>query len=551
MTAARAKPGDGNTGLLSQLQAAFCEVPVLIHSPPDINRNTEIMGVCGLSEHLSGTNKYAWIAVDFLRWKTLLYGNWFSSLDMEKFHQDVGFGDNSPDSSHAIFGKNKDHIASIPANNEGFIASFLKHLAARAKAANERNTTLLLVVFAPVTPENDIVVDFDCRPEISASNPKKNFKFLTVDRIREAIRDAVGHDELPVILMTESPLTGGWVCHPSLFGTSRSHPDDSLQLIARSCGGVFADEFVNSFTKRSTPLLTDEQRSAIPYDDMTPIGATLRQTKILHGFQRAIHESLEFRLSPLGKRHSMIFTDPRTDTWSIFGPREGYPLVDFWGTRLAPDDVKIDGLDRFDFLGEAFGGSRESQVFHLKYLVSVEISTCPGDWTRGMTGITASMLLEFLNNPKPDVEAVKRVFDTLEFRGSSITLAQILLKALGLPIPEEKCRYWTDKVGDDMISYTKLQAGFANVHNLLAKPAILPGENRHTYKHVRFYRPSRWISAALALIFADRPDKEIHAFITNNIAPLIEVIRQKQQELLLEDQALIAKGKEWISSLNL
>lgn len=298
----------------------------------------------------------------------LQYGqHWFSSLDVEKFIQDVGFGDNSAETSHAILGKQKDHIAPIAADNEAFIDSFLKAVAARAQAANERKATLFLMVFAPVTPEHDIVVDFD-------SGPKKNYKFLTVEKIRKAIRNAVGHEQLPVVLMTESPLTGGWMCHPSLFGTLPTHADGMLELIARSCGGAFADEFMNSFTTRSTPIITDEQRSKVPYEDMTPVGG---QTPSLHAFQRAIHECLEFRLSPIGKRH-LLYYEPSSDAWNMLGPREGYPLIRFWGEKLeAPDDIDIDmeGVDRFEFIGDAFGGTRESQVFHLKYLVSVEFET--------------------------------------------------------------------------------------------------------------------------------------------------------------------------------
>lgn len=438
----------------------------------------------------------------------------------------------------------KKNITKFPADNDEFAACFLKQVAARSQAAGKRKTTLFIMVFAPVTPEHDIVLDFDPRPT-------KKKHFLTVETIRDTIRNAVKHNQLPVVLLTESALTGGWMCNPWLFNTGTPfHPNRTLQVISRSCGGIFADTFMQSFTKRGTPLLTDEQRSMVLYEDMTPIGATDEQTALLHKFQRAIHETLEFRLSPIGRRR-LMFCDDCTDAWSIFAPRKGYDLNSFWAAKLiSPDRMDIDEIDRFEFLGEAFGGSRESQIFHLKYLVSIEFETCPGDWTRNMTGITASMLSEFFKNPKPDAQDFKRVFDAIEFRGSLINLAHILAKALDLPIPEVKCRYWEDEVRDDAL-YAKLQAGFADVHSLFSKPAILPGENRHAYKHVRFYRPSRWISAALALKFAEGSDNDIRAFIAREIAPLVKVIRQAQESLLLETPHIVYIGNKWIGSLNL
>lgn len=86
MASARTEPGGGSADWQNQLQAALSEVPMMIHSPPDINSDAEIMGVCGLSEHLTGANKYAWIGVDFLRWKTLFYGVGNRSFQVSEYY---------------------------------------------------------------------------------------------------------------------------------------------------------------------------------------------------------------------------------------------------------------------------------------------------------------------------------------------------------------------------------------------------------------------------------------------------------------------------------
>lgn len=66
MAVPRARPGGGN-----KLQAALGEATLMIHCPPDIPSDAEIMGVCAVPKHLSGRNKYDWIAHDFLVWKSL------------------------------------------------------------------------------------------------------------------------------------------------------------------------------------------------------------------------------------------------------------------------------------------------------------------------------------------------------------------------------------------------------------------------------------------------------------------------------------------------
>lgn len=55
------------------LQAAMSEASLIIHGPPDMPENAEILGVCGVSIEDAGQNKYGWIVTDFLRWKTLFH----------------------------------------------------------------------------------------------------------------------------------------------------------------------------------------------------------------------------------------------------------------------------------------------------------------------------------------------------------------------------------------------------------------------------------------------------------------------------------------------
>lgn len=66
-------PLDGHPDDIKMLQAAMSEASLIIHSPPDIPPNAEILGVCGVSTENADQHKYGWMVADFLHWKTLFY----------------------------------------------------------------------------------------------------------------------------------------------------------------------------------------------------------------------------------------------------------------------------------------------------------------------------------------------------------------------------------------------------------------------------------------------------------------------------------------------
>jgi hypothetical protein len=424
----------------------------------------------------------------------------------------------------------------------------LRQLIESARAAVIKKTALVVLVFTPVTPEQDICIDFGGE-KVS----------ITAERICETVKAAVGNVQLPVVLVTPSPFTGGWLCRPSLMGWPVSpNSDTTRRIIAKSCGGAFANRFLRTFIERHSPLLTEAQRQNVKYDDPMPLHPTQLQTDCLHYLQRKIHESLEHRFSPLAKNHSLVLV-PETrdrsavsDTWADYSPRKGR-TINFWANRWGAARPTVNDPYRFEFLGEAFGGTRASQIFHLKYLAGLELETCPGDWERQVGGITRELLTNFLAKLAPSEAETKRVFDIIEFRASSMVLAQIIAKAFGLPLPDGlKCRYWHDKmdgVSDDY--YKKLQFAFADAHNLFDQPPVLPGERRHDFKNVRFLRAARWLSAAIAIKFKDGTRHDIENFVQKDVPKLIASIRVTQQRLLLENRAVVEASLNWIAALGL
>ncbi|KAH6628397.1 hypothetical protein F5144DRAFT_515745 [Chaetomium tenue] len=550
----REAPWEGGPEELRMLRAAMSESSLILHGPPDLPRDAEILGVCGVLAENADQNKYGWMVADFLHWKLLFHDlgekaaqTWASSLNIQKFLGNIDGVDTGDETVNSIIGTHEDDIKTMPNNNRDFKAMFTQELAKSAHAAILRGTVLAVMLFAPVTPEQDICLDLD-----------RKRMFVTMDGLCRTINEATNNVQLPVMILTPSPFTGGWLCR-SINPVMCPGSDQMMRIIAKSSGGAFAKRFVRSFTERNSPLMTDSQRARITYDDPMPLRPTALQTNSLHRFQRQIHESLEHRLSVFAQDHAFILRpesarDPSvfSDTWAEYGPRLGLRF-ERWAERWGSTRPTINHPERFEFLGEAFGGTRESQLFHLTHLINTELTTNQGDWGRQVGGCTGELYAHFLKQPMPTEDEAKRVFDAIEFRASSAIVAQMVVKAFALPVPAgAKCRYWHDKMdGGADEYYRKLQYAFGEAHALFDTAAVLPGENQHDFKNVRFFRAARWLSAAIALRFENGSREEIERFVSRDVARFITKIQDAQKALLLEDKEVTRAGADWIAALGL
>ncbi|KAK4199622.1 hypothetical protein QBC40DRAFT_265815 [Triangularia verruculosa] len=526
--------------------AAMSEVQLILHAPPDFPSFTEILGVCGVADKYATSDKYAWMVADFLAFKVGCYRlgrrpdhTWLSSIDLEPFLANVSTKlDTGPGSPmrEMIFGPKENHITKIPDNNAGFLNALLTQIGDSAKSAVEKKIPLVIFMFTPVTPEHDICVDFGEK------------KFLTTEEIRRTIEEATGRSDLPVTLLTPSAFTGGWNCRPNLMGPARCTEDKAMEMIARSAGGAFADTFMKIFTSRQSPLLAAEHQDAAKYDDLMPLSPTVEQKNFLYHLQGRIHTILEHRFSPFAQRHTVVVDGP--DPWEILAPRRGLALKD-WGPRFS-DRPPYDAVRRVDFFGEAFGGERSSQYFHLCYLIDIELNTCPGDWNKKTAGMTQELFRGFTEHPNPDDDHFKQVFDALDYRASSMKLAHCIAKALHLPMPGNlKCRYWNDGYDQDDAFYKRHAAAFGEAHNLFDHVAVRPRERRHDYKVVRFLRASRWLSACIAMKFAhDGPyTANVKEFVNDSVTSFITKVKDLQLDLLLQDKEVPKASSRWLAAI--
>ncbi|KAL1836599.1 hypothetical protein VTJ49DRAFT_4888 [Mycothermus thermophilus] len=545
-----ADSGSPNGGMKhANLYAAMEEAYMITHAPPDFPRDAEIIGICAVSDINADLKKYDWIVDDFYMWRHLLNQaghpkhrqTWASTLNIS-----MNPGDNHELDKQAI--SDTSDVMYLQPSTQDLSTAIQRVLGMGANRALINQTVLVVMIFAPVTPDHDICLDFQDKKV-----------YLTTERIREMVFDFVREEPLPVMLMTPSAFTGGWCCRPSFMNCPPCDNNDKImRLLAKSCGGAMADSFTSKFKSCSSPLMNEQQRAKLPFEDPMPLRPTDQQVNTFHQVHQQVHEALERRLSPLAREHDIILKpeaieDPSDfrDAWSDYGPRKARQLsawADGWCRPWPATHVS-----GYRFLGKAFGGTMETQLFHLKYLIGIELTTSTEDWARQGDRFTKELYQGFgKGQEQPSEDEVKRVFDMLEYRASTMTLARIIAKAFRLSFADGvKPRFWVDKTDYDGPDARMRTVAFHEINKLVDDVAPFPGESRHGFKLTKFYRPSRWLGAVIAPYFQHRSPDAVESFVEELVKPFIEQIRSAQEKLLLEDQLVTQAGRAWIAALGL
>lgn len=59
-----------DVGTMTKLLRASAEAAVVIHGPPSIPKDSEIVGFCAVSDTVARPGQYDWIVNDFMAWKS-------------------------------------------------------------------------------------------------------------------------------------------------------------------------------------------------------------------------------------------------------------------------------------------------------------------------------------------------------------------------------------------------------------------------------------------------------------------------------------------------
>lgn len=415
---------DGTYRFVGDLKTAVGPVPFLTHSFPDILPRAKTIGLLAVPANEAVPSIQGHNVSDILAWKTLMHREgrkanqvWLSSIDMAELIQThegtwtfahgedpacfagtIATADLQGKNVSGAVGDNPD-VPNAPvelyASPEDLKTAFGKQIRDKFQTAKDDNSALVIFASGRCDASQTIHIDLDTHVSVS----------------QQAILDFAGvgpeGSDIPIVLITPAVFSGGWLVNPHIGRKATISDGKALDLWAKHCGGFFmtwADDLLT--TGDTCPLLTADEQKAAP-SDLTPLKISLRPLK--DEFRAEIQRLLQCQLSKFTTIHSFDTSDSSTDDWETYwSQRLGKSLAD-WKKKWAdlpvvPSDAKCDGLP---FLGHAFGGSKSSQVAHLKFLTKLELDTCTGDWDKKAYAETDGMLRDFMAETLPTEKQCK------------------------------------------------------------------------------------------------------------------------------------------------
>lgn len=325
------------------------DASIVTRHPPDISRNDQIVGICAVPFGRESEDDLGYHFTDFLAFKALyssLYREnqaWFSQINPEVASK-TGSIHGGRDVSSAV--KDYNRPITVEPNAQALVGKFMKAIMKSADNTRQHSDTLVIIACGLTSLEQDIyIVDGSDYSAVITS---------------ESIRAALDTD-IKVIFITPSLTSVGWQVNPSLM-----HPlevqSDPIEFMARQCGTIFGHNVVNALRSSGSPFLNRDFADAIP----------VMKSPVLKDSEAKLHEQgysrLASRFIPGHGHHSFSF-QLENDPWELhIGLRQGIPL-----TKLADQWAKLDRSESsasngFSFLGEAFGGTRKSQLAHIDHM---------------------------------------------------------------------------------------------------------------------------------------------------------------------------------------
>ncbi|KAI1307548.1 hypothetical protein F5Y03DRAFT_123572 [Xylaria venustula] len=499
------------------LQASFVTQTV-----PDIHKYAGIIGLCTVPEEKAGMNDLGWHIADFLAFRALLCGenhpkaqSWLALCDIptlvEQNPEAYVHGKDRrlvgpavrPDQPQAHGGlvEREDNIqveTSAEDLKEKFVAAVKQKLAVLKK----HRYPLLLIFCGLTTLEQDIyfgTLDSDRR--------------YSMRELRKDIGDDINHIEATVI--TPSLFSAGWLMNTS-FG--RPNPrvmcGNRVEFLARQFGGLFGQDLVREFLGWNCPALDEtkidpqikmKERFPGPVRQSDEVKALTSQLKT------KIHSCLVGELSSLHMDHSFSFIKINNEWEILIGCREGPPnyqsldgyerkwnKLPFAQTSASPDV----GLP---FLGNAFGGTRSSQLNHIRYLIQESYLAWPDHWASNFGQETKKDFERFIAIDYPDDLDCHEIFNALEHRARTSILGDTIVQYFDLPIPNnERCQDWDNTKWKQNLSETdrhSLIKHFGSVLACVPGPNVPPGVNPNPLSKVqrRLESAAGYVRASLTI----------------------------------------------------
>ncbi|KAI1146578.1 hypothetical protein F4825DRAFT_472422 [Nemania diffusa] len=538
---------------------------------PNTHRFAGIVGICTVPEDKADMNNLGWHIADFLAFRALLCGQnppkaqtWLSMCNIpalvEANPQLYTHGkdrrlvasavrpDNHQESAGLV--KREDDIQ-VETCAEDLKEKFKSAVKEKLGIAEKYNYPLLLIVCGLTSLEQDIY-----------------FGELTTDRqytmkdLRCELGDSIENVEATII--TPSLFSAGWQVNAS-FGRLDSTVvrGKRVEFLARQFGGIFAPDLVRSFLGWKCPAIDEAKVEAMAKRERFPGPACPSEEvqALISQLEIKIQSYLVGGLSSFPIDHSFSFNKSKDEWETLIGRRErslDYQGLEHyeqkWRKLPLAESLNLNN-EGFSFMGNAFGGTKESQLNHIKYLIEESYLAWPDHWALNFGQETRGDLERFMNAEQPSDIDCHEIFNVLEHRARTSILGDTIVQYFDLPIPHnQRCREWNHvkwKQGISEKDRSLLIRDFNSVFGCVPGPNLPPGINKNNLSRLqmRLENGANYVRAALGIRFLTTKGSSKVAI--DRITSFLEEVKAKQAEILVSNSEIYMMCSSWLNAINI
>ncbi|KAI4602159.1 hypothetical protein KJ359_009396 [Pestalotiopsis sp. 9143b] len=511
------------------------DATIVSRHPPDIPHGAYFVGICTVPLGREGKEDLGHHVADFLAWKHL-YSTLSTYADDQVWLSRINLDDAADKHKYTHSGRDVSSVATdsaipitVEPNVHALHGQFMKHLLEKAASARETQGPLVIIACGLTSLEQDIFF-FERGGHVPSATMTSG-----------SIRDAVDQNQ-HVLLITPSITSVGWQMNPSL-GKPISTVAEPDVLMARRCGAVFGARVIRGFYDgQDAPA----PKALVPRKFSVPVKKSEELLTIEGRLHAKIHACLSGRFIS-SSDHSFCF-NREGDPWTLIGPRVGESLS-YLARQLSslgrPDITDGSSQDAFKFLGNAFGGNRNSQLSHFEFMFK------QGLQSPGYSSVNMNLVQQHYDQLKraalTDEEEAHILFNALEHRMSLVMLGDLATQKLGLsPNLVTRCRDWSQTAPQSDDERALVMSIWAQI--LTHVPPVDMPYGRHIDATKGLFKsltaPLKYIAHAVAT----RPQDEATSLdkIVVEVASLFNTLKMDQVEQVWADLEVKELVRAWV-----
>ncbi|KAI0448934.1 hypothetical protein F5B21DRAFT_78970 [Xylaria acuta] len=495
---------------------------------PNAHRYAGIVGLCTVPEDKAPMNDLGWHIADFLAFRALLCGDnppraqsWLAMCNIPALVEA------NPD--RYVHGKDRRLVGSaarpekhqnqdgmiereddiqVETSSESLKEKFILAVKQKLEIAMKMGYPLLLIICGITSLEQDIYFG-----TVDADNK------YTLKGLRDELGDGINHIEATVV--TPSLFSAGWQINTSFGGqTSMKVRGNRHEFLARQFGGLFAQDLSKTFVGWNCPALDGAKVDPLVRAERFPgpVCPSDEVKALISQLQIKIQSCLVGGLSASHMDHSFSFSRENDEWERLIRDRErplDYRALDWYErkwAKLPTAQVLESTHNGYEYLGNAFGATRQSQLNHIKCLIKESYLAWPDHWTSNFGEETKGEFERFMNKEQPDDLDCHEIFNVLEHRARQSILADAVVQYFDLAMPHnQRCRDWDHFKWKQELSETdrsSLIKYFGPVLGCIPGPNLPPGINHNIMSklHRRLESGASYVRAALGLRFLTSKD---------------------------------------------